>query len=101
MEPRPIDYASPPGRFRRGLRLVGWNALLLVLGVTLIAMAGEAYLRLTMPFVTSSDPWEFEFVPNVGRLRPPNTEFRSTNLRDFWNISRTNSLGFLNAYSAL
>ena len=95
MEPRPIDYASPPGRFRRGLRLVGWNALLLVLGVTLIAMAGEAYLRLTMPFVTSSDPWEFEFVPNVGRLRPPNTEFRSTNLRDFWNISRTNSLGFL------
>ena len=80
-------------RFRRGLRLVGWNALLLVLGMALIAMAGEAYLRLTMPFVTSSDPREF--VPNVGRLRPPNTEIRSTDRFDFWNVSRTNSLGFL------
>ena len=80
-------------RFRRRLRLAGWNALLLVLGAALIAMAGEAYLRLTMPFTTSSDPWEF--VPNVGPLRPPNTEFRSTNRLDFWNVSRTNSLGFL------
>ena len=80
-------------RFRRALRLVRWNALLLVLGAALIAMAGEAYFRLTTPFMISSMPWEF--VPNVGRLRPPNTEIRSTNLLDFWTVSRTNSLGFL------
>ena len=80
-------------RFRRALRLVGWNALLLVLGAALVAMAGEAWFRLTMPFVTSNDPREF--VPNVGLLRPPNTEVRSTDRSDFWNVSRTNSLGFL------
>ncbi len=76
-----------------GAAPLGWNALLLFAGVVLIAMAGEAYLRLTMPFMTSSEPWEF--VPNVGRLRPPNTEIRSTNRLDFWTVSRTNSLGFL------
>ncbi len=80
-------------RFRRGLRLAGWNALLLVLGAALIAMAGEACLRLTMPFMTSRGLREF--VPNVGHLRPPNTEIRYTNQLDFWNVSRTNSLGFL------
>ena len=92
---RPAPFRSPPsGRFRRGLRLAGWNALLLVLGAALIAMAGEAYLRLTMPFfATANDPWQF--VPNVGPLRPPNTEIRSTNRLDFWTVSRTNSLGFL------
>ena len=80
-------------RFRRGLRLAGWNALLLVLGAALIAVAGEACLRLTMPFMTSRGLREF--VPNVGHLRPPNTEIRYTNQLDFWNVSRTNSLGFL------
>ncbi len=80
-------------RFHRALRLAGWNALLLVLGATLIAMAGEACLRLTKPFMISSMPWEF--VPNAGRLRPPNTEIRYTNQLDFWTVSRTNSLGFL------
>ncbi len=80
-------------RIRWVLRLLGWNALLLLVGAVLIAMAGEAYLRLTMPFVKSSNPWEF--VPNVGILRPPNTEIRHTNRRDFWTVSRTNSLGFL------
>ena len=85
----------PPSasRIRWVLCLFGWNALLLLVGVVLAAMAGEAYLRLTVPFMTSSEPWEF--VPNVGRLRPSNTEIRSTNGLDFWNVSRTNSLGFL------
>ena len=72
---------------------MAWNALLLVLGVALIAMAMEAYLRLTRPFVRPSRP--LNFVPNVGPLRPPNTEVRATNHLDFWNVSRTNSLGFL------
>ena len=80
-------------RIRRALRLIGWNAFLLVLGVVLVAMAGEAYFRLTVPFMASSDLREF--VPNVGVLRPPNTELRFTNGRDYWNVSRTNSLGFL------
>ena len=80
-------------RIRWVLRLLGWNALLLFAGIVLIAMAGEAYLRLTVPFMTPIEPWEF--VPNVGHLRPPNTEIRFTNQLDFWNVSRTNSLGFL------
>ncbi len=80
-------------RIRRALRLIGWNAFLFVLGVALVAMAGEAYFRLTVPFMASSDLREF--VPNVGVLRPPNTELRFTNGRDYWNVSRTNSLGFL------
>ena len=75
------------------LRLLGWNALLLGVGVVLAAMAGEAYLRLTTPFTGSSRP--LEFVLNVGPLWPPNTEIRFTNGLDFWNVSRTNSLGFL------
>ena len=80
-------------RIRWVLRLLGWNALLLLVGTVLIAMAGEAYLRLAVPVVVSKQPWKF--VPNVGRLRPPNTEIHSTNRLDFWTVSRTNSLGFL------
>ena len=91
-----MKYApfSPNGRFRRALRLVGWNALLIFVGAALAALAGEAWLRLTVPFMTSSEP-PLEFVPNVGSLRSPNTEIRFTNRLDFWNASRTNSLGFL------
>ncbi len=79
--------------FRRALRLIGWNVLLLVAGVALVGLAGEAWLRLTVPFLKSSPP--LEFVPNVGYLRPPNTEIRHTNGHDYWTVSRTNSLGFL------
>ena len=88
------SIAPPPsgGRFRRALRLIGWNLLLTVVGVALAAIAGEAYFRLTVPFWNSSKPWEF--VPNVGRLRLPNTEIRHTSQREFWTVSRTNSLGF-------
>ncbi len=79
--------------FRRALRLIGWNALIMVAGAALVGLAGEARLRLTVPFIASSRP--LEFVPNVGYLRPPNTEIRHTNGLDYWNVSRTNSLGFL------
>ncbi len=41
----------PPQRIRWVLRLLVWNALLLLVGVMLVAIAGEAFLRLTMPFV--------------------------------------------------
>ena len=83
----------PDRRFRRALRIVGWNALLIFVGVALTALAGEAWFRLTMPFIRS--PLPLEFVPKVGHLRPPNTEVRHTNRFDYWTVSRTNSLGFL------
>ena len=85
-------HASP--RWRGVLRLLGRNALLLAAGVALVALAGEAWFRLTVPFPRSSDEHRV-FVPNVGYLRPPDMELRHTNGVDFWNVSRTNSLGFL------
>ena len=91
--PRALILMLPLPQFRRALRLIGWNVLLLVAGVALAALAGEAYFRLTVPFTRSNLP--LEFVPNAGCLRPPNTEIRFTNQRDFWTVSRTNSLGFL------
>ena len=79
-------------RIHRVLRLLGRSAFLLVVGVALAALAGEAWFRLTVPFMTST--LSAEFVPNVGYVRPPNTEIRATNGLDYWNVSRTNSLGF-------
>ncbi len=46
-----------------------------------------------MPFATRSLPTRF--VPKVGLIREPNAEIRHTNMLDFWTVSRTNSLGFL------
>ena len=63
------------------------------MGVALAALAGEAYFQLTVPFSNSNA--HLVSVPNVGYLRPPNTEIRHTNGLDFWAVSRTNSLGFL------
>ena len=83
----------PPTKIRRALRVVGWNAVLLMAGLALIGLAGEAWLRSTIPFVMEGRPQVF--VPGVGVLLPPDTEVRSTNMLDFWTVSRTNSLGFL------
>ena len=76
------------------LRVVGLNLLFIVAGLTLIAVAGEAYLRYQIPF--RYEDYIYRYVPGVGMLLPPLTELRATNGVDFWNISRTNSLGFLN-----
>ena len=75
------------------LRLVGWNTLLLVIGLALIAGVGEIWHRSTTPFLQKVPPRRF--VPKVGLIWKPNTEIRWTNGLDFWTISRTNSLGFL------
>ena len=75
------------------MRLVGWNAVLLVAGLVLIGFAGEAWLRSTVPFRTCHRPTVF--VPGVGILLRPDTEIRWTNGLDFWTVSLTNSLGFL------
>lgn len=80
-------------RWRRGLRLVAWNALVL-LGLVLAAgVVGEIVLRLDTPFVVSRRP--LRFVPGAGFLGEPDAEWRETNGSDFWTISRTNRWGFL------
>ena len=84
---------APPRRVRRALRVAGWNALLLVAGLALVALAGEAWFRSTVPFKDKYRPKIF--VPGVGLLLPPDTEIRWTNRLDFWTVSRTNRLGFL------
>ena len=88
----PFLIPSSP-RFRRTLRLAAWNALLIIAGLALIALGGEAYFRVTKPYMEKSLPQEF--VPGVGILLRPNAEVRATNLLDYWTVSRTNSLGFL------
>ncbi len=80
-------------RLRRALRLIAWNAALLAAAAALIAIAGEAWLRRTKPFMAS-------FFPPVIRYRgtylwKPHTEIRYTNRLNFWAVSRVNSLGFL------
>ena len=75
------------------MRLVSWNAALLVAGLVLLGLGGETWLRSTVPFRTSCYPKVF--VPGVGILLRPDTEVRWTNRLDFWAVSHTNSLGFL------
>ena len=86
-------HPSVPGRIRRALRLVGWNALFLVAGLALIGVVGEMYFRLRAPFLESGAP--YGWFPTIGRISTPNAEVRWTNRLDFWTESRTNSLGFL------
>ena len=87
------NIVTPPRRLRRALRLAGWNVLLLVAGLALIGLAGEVWRRATVPFASSHEPTVF--VPGVGWMLPPDTEVRRTNQLDFWTVSRTNRLGFL------
>ena len=82
-----------PRRWVRVLRLLGWNVLLLTIGLALIAAAGEAWLRLTIPFMHRS--WSLSFVPGVGALYEPGSEVRWTNGSEFWTVSRANRWGFL------
>ena len=79
--------------FRRVARLVGWNVLILFALLLLAAGGAEVYLRLTVPFRDSVEPRRL--IPGVGTMRHPDREFRLTNGIDYWAISRTNSLGFL------
>ena len=80
-------------RLRRIIRLLGWNALLLGVGLALIAIAGETYFRLTKPFMERQ--LTTVFVPGVGYLFSPGSEVRWTNYLDFWATARANRLGFL------
>ena len=81
---------SPP--IRNGLRLVGWNLILTLAGLAVLAIAGEVYLRLTTPI---GRHFPTHFVPNVGVLGKPHAEVRWSNDHDFGTVQRTNALGFL------
>ena len=68
--------------------------LFLISGLLLIALFGEAYFRLTKPFIETSIP--FQFVDGVGLIREPNAELRYADWQDDnFVVSHTNSLGFL------
>lgn len=77
----------------RALPVIAWNALLSLLGVLLVAVTGEIYLRAKLPFAAVSKPRQF--VKDVGYLFKPHAEVRVTNLHEFWTVSRANSIGFL------
>ena len=90
-------WAPSPARprIRRILRLLGWNALVLFVLLALAAGGMEVYLRLTAPPNLAATILPARLVPGVGIIHPPHTETLYTNKRDFWQTSRTNSLGFL------
>ena len=77
---------------RRLLRLLGWNAGFLAVGLFTVALAGEVWLRLGTPFIGSRFPRRF--VPEAGLLGEPHATVRWTNDLDYWQISRTNRWGF-------
>ena len=83
------------GGLRRVLRVIAYNVLFTLAGLTLIALVGEVYLRLKRPVMPFTTKIPLHFVPKVGLMLKPNAEVRWSNQRDFWTIQRTNSLGFL------
>ena len=87
-----MPFRVPPG-FRGFPRTLAWNGLWTGTALALMFLGGEAYLRLAKPFMSEVRPEVF--LPEVGALLAPDTEVRFTNRLDFWTVSRTNSLGFL------
>ena len=74
--------------------MAAWNAVFIISGLFLITLAGEAYFRLTRPFIENIIP--YRFVDGVGAIRKPNAELRYANWRDDnFVVSHTNSQGFL------
>ena len=68
--------------------------MFIIAGLSLIALAGEAYFRSTTPFIP--EHISNQFVDGVGVIRAPNSQVRFGNwLDDFWVVSRVNSQGFI------
>ena len=88
----PCIIPSGP-RIRRALRLAAWNGLFISIALALIALGGEAYFRVTKPFMDGI--YFREFVPGVGIISKPNAAVRATNRLDYWTVSRSNRLGFI------
>lgn len=82
-----------PSKLSRVLRMAGRNALPLITGLVLIALVGEAYMRLTTPFMTEAETRLFD--PEIGILYTPYKEVRVTNRIGFWSASSVNRPGFL------
>ena len=74
-------------------RIVLWNALGIAAALLAVVAGGEAYLRATRPFSTQLE--NTVVVPGVGKLMRPYSKVQATDQTDFWNVSRANSLGFL------
>ena len=81
-----------PG-FRRIFVIIWWNGVLIVGGMSLIALSGEAWFRLRAPFTENTIAWN-KYLPEVGLINPPDSEIRYTNKLDYWTVTQTNSLGF-------
>ena len=79
--------------WRRVLRVAGWNAVVLACGLGLVVVAAEGWLRLKRPFRDRA--WTTSYVPGVTRVFVPHSESRWTDHKEFWQVSRANSLGFL------
>ena len=76
------------------MRAAAWNFLFIIAGLLLHVIAGEAYFRLTRPFLVTDVP--SQFVDGVGVIREPNAELRYANWHDDnFVVSRVNGLGFL------
>ena len=88
------NSTPPPRKYIRYLRMAAWNAAFIISGLLLIALIGEAYFRLTRPFIGGSHP--SHFVDGVGSIREPNAEMRHADWsEDNFVASRVNSQGFL------
>ncbi len=85
---------SSHSQITRGGLLAIWNALILFAAASVVFAVGEMTLRLTWPFLTPA-PLRRGFVPGVGRHLKPHSEVQWTNTFDYWTVSRTNSLGFV------
>ena len=74
--------------------MAAWDAAFIIAGLLLIALAGEAYFRLTTPFANSHIP--NQFVDGVGFIRKSNAQVRHASWRaDNFVVSRANSQGFV------
>ena len=90
-EPAPGGAGSFVGR---ALRVLVANALWAAVGLAAVGAAFEIALRARAPFASGA-PVPQVFRAGVGFARPPDMEIRATNDLDYWQVSRVNSLGFL------
>jgi len=76
--------------------MAAWNAAFIISAMLLVAVIGEAYFRLTRPFIETSA--SLHFVDGVGLISEPNAELRYGKwLDNNFVVSRANSEGFLTA----
>ena len=80
-------------RLHRVPRLVGWNVLILFTLFVCAACSAEIYFRVTIPF--RSPAQSVRVIEGVGLTRLPHAKIGHTNGREFWQVSRANSLGFV------